>query len=163
MELLNLNAFIQEVVDLMEREARANGIKFATELSPDLPSMVSDASQLQQVFLNLITNSIDAHKDKPYGRIYIATSLTQDGQGVHLCISDTGSGIAAEHLGKIFDPFFTTKPVGKGTGLGLSICYSIIQRLGGRITVESKVGEGTHFDIFLPLLPPAEPAQDQHA
>jgi two-component system, NtrC family, sensor kinase len=163
MELLNLNAFIQEVVDLMEREARANGIEFATELSPDLPSMVSDASQLQQVFLNLITNSIDAHKDKPYGRIHIATALTQDGQGVHLCISDTGSGIAHEHLGKIFDPFFTTKPVGKGTGLGLSICYSIIQRLGGRISVQSKVGEGTHFDIFLPLLPPAELTADQHA
>jgi two-component system NtrC family sensor kinase len=156
-EPLNLNAFIQEVVDLMEREAKVNGIKFATKLSPDLPTMVSDVSQLQQVFLNLITNAVDAHSEKPYGRIDIATRLSDDGLGALLCITDTGSGIPPEFLDKIFDPFFTTKPVGKGTGLGLSICYSIIQRLGGRISVKSGIGEGTRFDIFLPLQPPAEP------
>ena len=154
MEPLNLNAFIQEVVDLMEREARVNGIKFFTDLSRELPTLLSDASQLQQVFLNLITNALDAHTEKPYGRIDITTQLSDDGQGVILCIADTGSGIPPEVLTKIFDPFFTTKPVGKGTGLGLSICYSIIQRLGGRISVESSIGKGTRFDIFLPLQPP---------
>lgn len=159
-ESLNLNAFIQEVVDLMEREAKANGIKFITDLSPGLPVMVSDASQLQQVFLNLITNAIDAHDGKPYGRIHITTSLSKDSGGVLVRISDTGSGIPHEFMEKIFDPFFTSKPVGKGTGLGLSICYSIIRRLGGDISVESNIGEGTQFDIYLPLVPPAEERQN---
>jgi two-component system, NtrC family, sensor kinase len=156
MEPFNLNAFIKEVVDLMEREARANGIKFVTDLSPDLPDMISDASQLQQVFLNMITNSIDAHNGKPYGRIDIRTRIAENGQGIQLLIGDTGSGIPNEFLKKIFDPFFTTKPVGKGTGLGLSICHSIIQRLGGQISVQSKLEEGTRFDIFLPFVPPVE-------
>jgi two-component system, NtrC family, sensor kinase len=160
MEPLNLNAFIKEVVDLMEREARANGIKFATDLSPDLPVMISDPSQLQQVFLNLITNAIDAHATKPYGRIDIATQLSDNGDVVQLRIADTGSGIPSELLEKIFDPFFTTKPVGKGTGLGLSICYSIIQRLGGQIGVKSEIEQGTQFDIFLPLVPPVESIQN---
>ncbi|RJQ84150.1 MAG: sensor histidine kinase [Desulfobacteraceae bacterium] len=155
METVHLNAFIQEVVELMEREAKANGIRFSTQLDPKLPALVSDPSQLQQVFLNLITNAIDAHEGKPYGRIDIATSMAEDNQAVHLCISDTGCGIPRENLEKIFDPFFTTKPVGKGTGLGLSICYSIVERLGGRIAVQSAPGKGTRFDIFLPLRPPA--------
>ena len=160
MESLDLNAFILEVVDLMEREAKTNGINFITALSPDLPGMVSDVSQLQQVFLNLITNAIDAHNGKPYGRIAIRTQLSEDDQGVALSIEDSGSGIARENLAKIFDPFFTTKAIGKGTGLGLSICYSIIQRLGGRISVNSRLGEGTRFDIFLPLVPPVELIQE---
>jgi two-component system, NtrC family, sensor kinase len=159
METIQLNAFILEVVDLMEREAQASGIKFTTTLDPELPAMLSDPSQLQQLFLNLITNAIDAQDGKPYGRIDIATSVAGDGQGVRLSISDTGCGIAREHLEKIFDPFFTTKPVGKGTGLGLSICYSIIQRLGGRVAVQSDPGRGTCFDIDMPLRPPAELSQ----
>jgi two-component system NtrC family sensor kinase len=156
LETVHLNAFIQEVVELMEREAKTNGILFKTHLPSDLPALVSDPSQLQQVLLNLITNAIDAHDGKPYGRIDIETALSQDGQGINLHISDTGCGIAGEHLDKIFDPFFTTKPVGKGTGLGLSICFSIIERLGGRIAVQSALGKGTRFDIYLPLRPPAE-------
>ena len=76
--------------------------------------------------------------------------------GVNIGIADSGSGIAPENLAKIFDPFFTTKAVGKGTGLGLSICYSIIQRLGGDIGLESEVGKGTEFSLFLPLEPPME-------
>ena len=161
MEALDLNTFIQEVVDLMEQEAHANGIKFTTDLCPYLPAVVSDISQLQQVFLNLITNAIDAHDSKPSGRIDISTAISQDGQGVLLHIYDTGYGIAPENLKKIFAPFFTTKPVGKGTGLGLSICFSIIQRLGGWISVQSKIGEETQFEIFLPLLPPTEPMKNQ--
>lgn len=77
-----------------------------------------------------------------------------------MSISDTGCGIPSEHLTKIFDPFFTTKPVGKGTGLGLSICFSIMQRLGGRIDVHSEPGQGTRFDIDLPLTPAKETAQN---
>ena len=150
-EPLDLNAFIKEVADLMEREAKVNGIKFVLDLCPDLPTIVSDVSQLQQVFLNLITNAIDAHETKSYGRIDISTSTLDNSQGICVSIADQGCGISQENLDKIFDPFFTTKPVGKGTGLGLSICHGIIKGLGGKISVHSKVDEGTRFDIQLPL------------
>jgi two-component system NtrC family sensor kinase len=155
-EKVDLNAFIREVVELMEREARTGGIKFFSELDPNLPRLLSDPSQLQQVFLNLITNAIDAHDDRPYGTIRITTAADGDRRQVTVGVADTGTGIAAEHLGRIFDPFFSTKPVGKGTGLGLSICYSIVKRLGGSISVHSEVGKGTVFTIVLPVTPPKE-------
>jgi two-component system, NtrC family, sensor kinase len=158
-EPVQLNEFLSEMIELMEREARAGGIKFFAELDPELPPMLSDPSQLQQVFLNIITNAIDAHEGKPYGNVTIRTSCNGKGQappqGVWVQVKDTGQGIAPHHLAKIFDPFFTTKPVGKGTGLGLSICYSTIKRLGGEIKVSSIPGEGTEFSIFLPVQPPA--------
>ena len=153
-EEVDLNAFVQEVVELMEREARASGIRFNVRLDSQLPVILSDPSQLQQVFLNLITNAVDAHDGKPYGSVSLDTAVPPDQEGVVLSISDTGCGIAPQHMEKIFDPFFTTKPVGKGTGLGLSICYSIIGRLGGEIRAKSTVGEGTTFEIFLPPNPP---------
>ena len=155
-DTVDLNGFVREVVDLMDREARSSGIKFFTELDPSLPPLLSDPSQLQQVFLNLITNAIDAHDGKPYGTIRVSTLAEPEARQVRLSIADTGSGISREHLSRIFDPFFTTKPVGKGTGLGLSICYSIIKRLGGTIEVESEKGKGTTFTIVLPFMPPKE-------
>jgi two-component system NtrC family sensor kinase len=153
-ETVDLNSFLGEVVELMEREAKSAGIKFITSLDEGLKPVQSDPSQLQQVFLNLITNAIDAHDGKPYGSIEIATHADDRMKKAKIRIADTGSGISKENLGKIFDPFFTTKPVGKGTGLGLSLCYSIIQRLGGTISVKSELGEGTEFIIDLPYAPP---------
>jgi two-component system NtrC family sensor kinase len=150
-ESVDLNRFIAEVVDLMERETKTSGIRLLTDLDPDLPAIQSDPSQLQQVFLNLITNAVDAHEGKPYGSIRISTRYDNDTGGIFLSIADSGNGIDPKHLDRIFDPFFTTKPVGKGTGLGLSICYSIIRQLKGNITVKSEPGEGTEFIIFLPL------------
>ncbi len=155
-ETVDLNAFIQEVVELMDREARSSGVKFFTELDPKLPPLLSDPSQLQQVFLNLITNAIDAHDGKPYGSVRITTLADPTRQQVQVTVADTGSGIRPEHLNRIFDPFFTTKSVGKGTGLGLSICYSIVKRLGGSIAVQSERGKGTQFSIGLPFTPPLE-------
>ncbi len=152
-EPVNVNQFLREVIDLMEREARSGGIRFFADLEEDLPSILSDPSQLQQVFLNLITNAIDAHDEKGSGNVHIRTRSSADA-GIEVTITDTGVGISPEHTGKIFDPFFTTKPVGKGTGLGLSICYSIIQRLGGKISVESELEKGSEFTLFLPLRPP---------
>jgi two-component system NtrC family sensor kinase len=156
MERVDLNAFLEEVVELMEREARSSGIKFETDFDGNLKSMLSDPSQLQQVFLNLITNAMDAHDGKPYGNIRIATHADDEQQKVRIVFSDTGVGIPKEILGKIFDPFFTTKTVGKGTGLGLSICYSIMQRLGGSILVKSEVGQGAEFTLTIPYQPLAE-------
>ena len=155
-EKVDLNSFLEEVVDLMEREARSSGIKFQTDLDENVKPVLSDPSQLQQVFLNLITNAIDAHDGKPYGTVRITTRADDEHQKVRILLADTGSGIPKELLGKIFDPFFTTKSVGKGTGLGLSICYSIMQRLGGSISVKSQVGQGTEFTLTVPYQPPAE-------
>jgi len=154
-EPVSINPFLEEVVELMEREAGANGIRFLTELEENLPSILSDPSQLQQLFLNLITNAIDAHDGKPYGRVRIHTRARND-SGVEAVIADAGCGIRPEHLDKIFDPFFTTKSVGKGTGLGLSICYAIVRRLGGTIEVESEPGTGTTFTLFFPFKPPQD-------
>ncbi len=155
-ETVDLNAFLREVIELMEREARTSGIKFFSELDPTLPPVLSDPSQLQQVFLNLITNAIDAHDGKPYGSIRITTLADTGQQMATVKVADSGSGIKLEHLNRVFDPFFTTKAVGKGTGLGLSICFSIIKRLGGSITVQSEVNQGTEFSIRLPYTPPKE-------
>jgi len=153
-EKVDLNNFLKEVVDLMEREARSGGIRFNLDLDTTLKPVLSDPSQLQQVFLNLITNAIDAHDGKPYGTIRIATKSDEKEKKSLVTFADTGGGIPKENLNKIFDPFFTTKPVGRGTGLGLSICYGIMQRLGGSIRVQSEVGAGTEFTLEIPFSPP---------
>jgi two-component system NtrC family sensor kinase len=155
-ETVDLNEFIGEVIELMEREAKTSGIKFLPDLEVGLPPILTDPSQLQQVFLNMINNAIDAHEGKSYGSIHISTRSDDHTRGVQVVFADTGSGISDENREKIFDPFFTTKPVGRGTGLGLSICYSIIKRLGGDIAVQSEVGKGTVFTLFLPYSPPPD-------
>jgi two-component system NtrC family sensor kinase len=160
LETVDINQFIKEVIELMEREARASGIKFFADLDESLLPLVSDISQLQQVFLNVITNAIDAHDAKPYGSIRIKTQADEDNDGVTITFSDTGSGIAPENIEKIFEPFYTTKPVGKGTGLGLSICYSIMRQLGGHIAVRSEVGRGSEFTLFIPNHPPRQLRED---
>lgn len=155
-ETVDLNEFIKEVIELMEREAKSNGIKFIPDLEDELSPILTDPSQLQQVFLNMINNAIDAHEGKAYGSIHIRTRSDDHTGGVQVVFADTGSGISDENQEKIFDPFFTTKPMGRGTGLGLSICYSIIRRLGGDIAVQSEVEKGTIFTLFLPYSPPAD-------
>jgi two-component system, NtrC family, sensor kinase len=148
-EKVMVNTVLEECVSFLENEARYRNIKIEKELSPDIPSIPSDPSQLQQVFLNLLNNAIDAlGKD---GSIILHTEHQPQSNYIVVKISDTGPGIPKEVLAKIFDPFFTTKEVGKGTGLGLSISYSIIEKLGGTITVDSEVGKGTTFTIALPI------------
>ena len=105
------------------------------------------------MFLNLITNAAQAMGERP-GTITLTTRV--EGDGVAVDVADDGNGIAPEVLPKIFDPFFSTKEIGKGTGLGLSISYKIVQQHGGRINVESKVGSGTRFTVWLPFKPPAD-------
>jgi two-component system NtrC family sensor kinase len=123
-----------------------------------VPPVQANESRLGQVFLNLLVNAAQAMPEEGGGSAEIRISTWHEEGSVVVSIQDTGKGISEEHLGKVFDPFFTTKPVGVGTGLGLSICHGIITALGGRITVESQVGRGTTFQVFLPTAvpPPAE-------
>jgi PAS domain S-box-containing protein len=116
----------------------------------ELPLVKCLASQLNQVFMNLIVNAAQAIKDS--GVITIRTGA--DNGWVWVSIADSGSGIAPENLSRIFEPFFTTKPVGQGTGLGLSLSYNIVNKHGGRIEVESEMGKGTTFTVYLPVEPP---------
>ena len=113
----------------------------------ELPPVDCYAGQLNQVWLNLLVNA--AHATRDGGEVRITTR--GEAERVVVRVSDTGRGIAPEHLTRIFDPFFTTKPVGEGTGLGLSVTYSIVERHGGEITVESELGKGTAFTVTLPV------------
>ena len=132
----------------------ANEIKYKATIEKHygtLPPVTCLASQLNQVFMNLLVNAgqaIDGH-----GVITLRSGV--DGDWVWIAIGDTGAGIAPAHLNRIFEPFFTTKPVGSGTGLGLSLSYSIVAKHGGRIDVASLPGAGTTFTVRLPVLPPA--------
>ena len=148
-ERVNINTVLDESIDFLENEARYRSIDIQTNYAPNLPLTTTDQSQLQQVFLNIINNAIDAiGKD---GEININTRTTKRNNEISVEISDNGPGMPKDVLQKIFDPFFTTKEVGKGTGLGLSISYSIIEKLGGRIMVASEEGQGTTFTIYLPV------------
>lgn len=113
----------------------------------DLPPAICYASQLNQVWMNLLVNAAQAIRDK--GEVTIATSLV--GDCIAVAISDTGMGIPEHELSRIFDPFFTTKPIGEGTGLGLSISYGIVEQHGGTIAVVSEVGRGTTFTVTIPI------------
>jgi signal transduction histidine kinase len=112
-----------------------------------IPDVECLAAQLNQVFMNLLVNA--SHAIEAHGTITISTGQLNDEVWVE--ISDTGKGIAPEHMQKIFDPFFTTKPIGKGTGLGLSLSYGIIQKHHGRIEVQSEFGKGATFRVWLPI------------
>ncbi len=149
---VDVNQVLNQTIELLQNHAQINNIAIHKEMQPDLPIIASNQSQLQQVFLNLIINAIDAiEKD---GLIHIKTQ--KDDSRIVISIKDNGPGISKENLQKVFDPFFTTKEAGKGTGLGLSASYNIIEKLGGAITVESKLSEGTVFKVKLPIVIPAK-------
>jgi two-component system NtrC family sensor kinase len=157
--LVQLNEIIQEVLSFLEKEAAYRNIHVILQLQENLPVIQADHGQLQQVFLNVINNAIDAIRSD--GEIHI-TSRRENHKTVMVAISDTGPGIAPEVLKHIFDPFFTTKgnEEKKGTGLGLSITYGIVQKMGGRIEVSSEVGVGTTFIISFPVY--SEGSEGEH-
>jgi len=145
-ESLNLNEVILEVYGFLEKEALHRNIDLELKLDEKLPEILSDHGQLQQVFLNILNNAFSAVNDG--GKIVI-TSLEHDQRFLGVSIQDNGIGMSEETRQRIFEPFFSTHK-GYGTGLGLSITYGIIQKLGGRIEVQSKEGEGTTFTVLLP-------------
>jgi len=147
-EKINVNNLLDETVGFLENESKYVNIRINKQYAENVPVITSDLSQIQQVVLNLLNNAIDAIGHD--GTITVASRYLDKTDEVEIEVADTGKGIPENEFGKIFDPFFTTKEVGKGTGLGLSISYSIIEKLGGKIRVQSKVGEGTVFTILLP-------------
>jgi two-component system NtrC family sensor kinase len=147
---VEVNQVLEQTIDILANHASINDIEIHKNFAERLPVIASDQAQLQQVFMNLINNAIDAiGKD---GTIDVRTQL--DKGWIRVIIEDDGPGIPEPVQKKIFDPFFTTKPNGKGTGLGLSISYTIIEKMGGRITVDSTLGKGTIFTVSLPLVLP---------
>ncbi len=144
---LDVNALVEESVSLVASKARFANVQLVTRLAARAPYVAASVTEMQQVLLNLINNSLDALEGKA-GEVVVATR--QVGAMVEIEVRDTGSGIPEAVIDKIFDPFFTTKPVGKGTGLGLAVCYGIIKTLGGDIRVKSVSGEGATITVALP-------------
>jgi signal transduction histidine kinase len=145
----------REVLGFIGRSAELQSIAVSVDAAADVPAIESDRGKLQEIFLNLINNSLAAIGSE--GRIRV--SIRNDhGGNVLVQVADTGCGIPPADLKRIYDPFFSTKTGKGGTGLGLSITYGLVQELGGAIDVESEVGRGTVFSIRLPFRMPARRA-----
>ena len=133
----------------MGKEAEYRSITVSVNVSDDIPSFENDKGRIQEIFLNLINNSFAAMDDGGY--LNIAAKCNEDKSSVSVIVTDDGGGIPEDDMKRIFDPFFSTKTKKGGTGLGLSITYGLIQKIGGKIDVESEVGKGTSFTVTLPL------------
>jgi len=148
---VDINKIITDTLALLEHQFKTAKIQVRSDLAPSISPILGNQGRLQQVFLNLFLNAKDAMAGG--GTLSVATS---NGELVSVRVSDTGSGIAPEHIQRIYDPFFTTKTSVKegqnrGTGLGLSVTYGIIQEHAGKIRVESHPGAGTTFALDFPL------------
>jgi PAS domain S-box-containing protein len=152
---IDINQPVENALLITGQQLLDHGISIVRKLSGDLPSIFGDPNQLEQVFLNLISNARDALDDSGDRKkeLIIASALSEDGgpRSVVVSVKDTGVGIPPEILEKVLEPFFSTKPVGKGTGLGLSLCFGIIEAHRGRLEIKSKQGEGTEVRIILPV------------
>jgi PAS domain S-box-containing protein len=148
---VEINSIIDQVLKLRAYEHRVNNIEIVTHLAPDLPEIIADRFQMQQVFLNIVLNAeqamIESHNR---GSLTVTTERIEG--NIKISFADNGPGIPQDIINRIFDPFFTTKEVGKGTGLGLSICYGIVSKQGGRIYAESQLGQGATFIVELPIV-----------
>jgi len=145
-----VNRVVEDTLALREYDLKIHRVRVHRELDPELPEISADFHQLQQVFLNVLNNAVDAISEvKRPGEIWVRTRV--EGGNVRIEFTDNGPGVKNPH--RVFDPFYTTKPVGKGTGLGLSICYGIVKEHGGEIEVRNEDTGGATFAITLPLSP----------
>ena len=147
MEPTDITPRLKEIIALLERRASVRNIDIKMEVQENLPRILVDPIEFEQVIVNLINNAIDA---LPQGGLITIEAFQKDDRLI-LNVLDNGIGISPENIERVFEPFFTTKPVGKGTGLGLSVCFGIIHSWGGRIKAESLEGTGTKMQIILPL------------
>ncbi|MCK4384799.1 MAG: HAMP domain-containing protein [candidate division Zixibacteria bacterium] len=148
-EPTDVNSILKEIFTFVKHQLEKHKVKLEEGLSPSLPLIIGNVSQLQQVFTNLILNAIQAMPDG--GKLTVLTKVSEDKKTLEISFADTGEGISKENLSKIFEPFFTTKKVGQGTGLGLSVSYGIVKDHGGDIQVENTEGKGTTFTVVLPV------------
>lgn len=149
LKLTDINSLIEKTLLSMKRRFQLTNIKIVKKFDKDLPNLTIDKEQIEQVFKNIMMNSLDA---MPNGRrLTLSTKLSSTKDAVEIIFVDTGAGIAKENLPKIFDPFFTTKPTGKGTGMGLSVCHGIIENHSGDIKIDSELNRGTEVLIRLPI------------
>ncbi len=143
----DINTIVTEVLSLVERQAMFHNIKVIKKLLPDVPTILLDKNQIQQVLMNIILNAAEAMDGQ--GKLIVETS--SDEEYARIKFTDTGCGISEENMKKLFQPFFSTKETGHGTGLGLSISYGIIRKHNGKINVCSEIGKGSTFTIVLPI------------
>ncbi|MCK5837605.1 MAG: GHKL domain-containing protein, partial [Desulfobacula sp.] len=148
---VDINQLIERTLLLNSNLMKINKVDVKAKLSPDLPEYRGSEDQLQQVFMNFVSNAAETITSKQGGILSIETSYSKEDDHIGIRIKDSGAGIPKEYYSKLFEPFFTTKKKGKGVGLGLSVAYGIIQDHGGSIQVNSKEGKGTTFQIKLPL------------
>jgi signal transduction histidine kinase len=156
---LDVNEVLEELIRLSEPWFLARNVRLSTHLLPNLSPILGDSTHLQTLFLNLITNALDAMPEGGVLTIKTRQALSlspEDGRWLEISITDTGIGITEESKKRIFDPFFTTKKLGEGTGLGLAICEKIVKEHSGRIDLESEVGKGSTFVVCIPILEKTE-------
>jgi len=148
---IDIHELLKETVAFLSPELKYKQIDILYQFAEGQLILKSDPKQLEQVFVNLLTNAIYAIKEKGEGKGQITLHTSASDTDAEIRVSDTGTGMNEEVRAKIFDLFFTTKPTGKGTGLGLPICHNIVKKLGGEMTCDSRLGEGTTFTIRIPL------------
>ncbi len=152
---VNINDIIEATLTIRSYEMESSNIKVTTELDPELPVIIADAAQMQQVFLNIILNAeIEMKKAHQGGNLAVKSERIDN--TIRISFKDDGPGIPKKNLDKIFDPFFTTRKVGEGTGLGLSVSYGIVMQHGGKIYAQSRLGRGATFIVELPIVTRAE-------
>ena len=159
MSEVNLRELAEEAIQWMEKEATHKDVQLALAAPPELDSIRSDPYQLRQVLINLLTNAVYATGKR--GNITI--TIEEKGEEAVLSVQDTGEGIPEENLERVFEPFFSTKSTGEGTGLGLFVAREIVDKLGGKIEVESEVGRGASFRVRLPKTGPFEENLNEEA
>jgi C4-dicarboxylate-specific signal transduction histidine kinase len=155
---ININDPIRDVFKVLGHQLRVHEVKLQLDLDPDIPMILAEHNRLEQVFINLVTNALDAMDEKIARPEYSGSekclrirSSAENGT-VTVIVSDTGIGMSKALQQKIFEPFFTTKQVGKGTGLGVSISYGIVKDYDGTIDIDSAVGKGTTFTLRFPAV-----------
>lgn len=153
-EPTEINRLVSNTIALLENQALVKGVAVKFTPGDNLPMVTLDRSQMQSVLMNLIINALDATVAGGSIKIFTAAGVSDSEamqKGVEITVADTGTGIHPDHMNQLFDPFFTTKGVGQGTGLGLSVSQGIVHRHGGHIRVQSEMGKGTRFFVWLPV------------
>jgi two-component system NtrC family sensor kinase len=154
MAAVDVNDVVRRSLMLVEHHLHMSGLKLKAEFLEGDSRITADGGQLQQALVALLVNAVEAMTGLEEGRGELTVRIRGTAEAIEIDVGDNGAGIPAEVLPKIFEPFFSTKEATNGVGLGLSVVYGIVQRHGGRIDVDSKVGSGTTFHLTLPRRPP---------